>query len=147
MSVTMLQIPSPVVSVFFFVCWLLAGSQSAGAEEQPRFTLEVLSDQQPIESEIWNVGPSIRIVENMSLPNTCDDVGGTVTLRDAGSEVFVSLYPKEKALPGRAGCLQQATPVVVSVTIPDMPFIQGCHHHVTLETPERIMTKHLFIVW
>ncbi len=140
--------PIRILSAFFFMLLILACSQGARAEHQPKFTVETLpGDKGPIVSEIWSVGTSIRIYEVMSLPNTCDGIDGEVHFQSYGMEVFVELKPKGKDLPMGEGCTQKDTPVVVSVTIPNMPFVLGCHHFITLETPQGIKKHTVIINW
>ncbi len=127
---------------------ILACSQGARAEDHPKFTIETLpANKEPIVSEIWGVGTSIRIVEALSLPNTCDGIDGEVNFQGYGREISVKLKPKGNDLPKGKGCTQTDTPVVVSVTIPNMPFIPGCTHFIRLETPQRIKTDIVKIPW
>ncbi len=140
--------PIRILSASFFMLLILVHSQGARAEQQPKFTVETLpADKEPIDSKIWGVGTSIRIVEAMSLPNTCDGIDGEVNFQSYGREISVKLKPKGKDLPTGEGCTQTDTPVVVSVTIPNMPFIPGCMHFIRLETPQRITTDIVRIPW
>lgn len=135
-------------SAFFFILLILACSQGAKAEQQPKFTIETLpADKGPIASEIWSVGTSIRVVEVMSLHNTCDEVEGEVNFQNYNTEVFVKLKPKGQDFPMGKDCTPKEVPVAVSVTIPNMPFVVGCHHNITLETPQGIKHHGVTIVW
>jgi hypothetical protein len=138
----------PILSASLFVLAMLANAEGARAGQQPNFTIETLpADKGPIASEIWSVGTSIRIVEAMSLPNTCDGIEGEVNLKSNGTEVFVKLKPKGGEHLTEKGCTRKITPVVVSVTIPDMPFVPFCHHDITLETPQGIKKHGVTINW
>jgi hypothetical protein len=140
--------PNPVRCFFFFMLLILVYTRAAMAEQHPRFTIETLpADKAPATSEIWSVGTSIRIVEAMTLHNTCDGVEGDVNFQDSYSEVFVKLKPEGQNVPTGKECVTKEVPVVVSVTIPDMPFVVGCHHNITLETPQGIKTHGVRIVW
>ncbi len=139
-----------IVSASLVMLLILAFSQGVRAEKPPKpeFTIETLpADKGPIDSRIWSVGDSIRIVEAMSLPNTCDTVEGEVNFQDYNTEVFVKLKPKSQDSPEGKDCHPNDVPVVVSVTIPNMPFVAGCHHNITLETPQGIKTHGVRIVW
>jgi len=132
----------------FFILLALACSQGANAEDHPKFTIETHpAGNEPVDSNIWAIGDSIRIVEALSLPNSCDEVDGTVDFQDYDTEISVKLKPSGKNHPTEKGCTQVNTPVVVSVTIPNMPFVPGCHHNITLETPQRVTTHTVRIVW
>ncbi|HET6465823.1 MAG TPA: hypothetical protein VFH55_09470 [Nitrospiria bacterium] len=138
------------LSASLFILLILAFSQGVGAEKPPKpeFTIETLpADQGPIDARIWNIGDSIRIVEALSLPNTCDTVEGEVNFQDDNTEVFVKLKPKSQDSPGGGDCHPNDAPVMVSVTIPHMPFVVGCHHNITLETPQGIKTHGVTIIW
>lgn len=137
-----------VIFVSLFTLLILVCSLGARGEERIKYTIETLpADKGPNVSRIWDVGPSIRIVEVMTLPNSCAEVDGEVYLYNHYREVSVKLHLKEKVLPLKAECIQQATPVAVSVTIPNMPNIPGCHHHITLQTPYRLTTDDVFLIW
>jgi hypothetical protein len=129
---------------------ILAFSQGVGAKQPPKpeFTIETLpADNGPIDSRIWSVGDTIRIVEAMSLPNTCDTVEGEVKFQNYNTEVYVNLKPKSQDSPEGTDCRPTEGPVGVSVIIPNMPFVVGCHHNITLETPQGIKTHGVRIVW
>jgi hypothetical protein len=129
---------------------ILTLSRGVGAEQPPKpdFTIETLpADKGPVDARIWSIGDSIRIVETMSLPNTCDRVKGEVNFHDDNTEVFVKLKPESRDLSGEKDCHPNDVPVVVSVTIPRMPFVFGCHHNITLETPQGIKHHDVTIVW
>lgn len=139
-----------ILSAALVMFLILAISQGVRAEKPPKpdFTIETLpADKGPIEERIWSLGDSIRIVEAMSLPNTCDTVEGEVNFKDDDTEVFVKLKPKSQDSPGEKDCLPKDVPVAVSVTIPHMPFVVGCHHNITLETPQGIKTHGVSIIW
>jgi hypothetical protein len=142
--------PMRIVSATLVMLLILAFSQGVRAEQLPKseFAIETLpADKDPIESRIWSIGDSVRIVEAMSLPNTCDTVEGEVNFQDDYTEVFVKLKPKSQDPPGGEDCHPNDEPVAVSVTIPHMPFVVGCHHNITLETPQGIKTHGVRIVW
>ncbi|HUK56916.1 MAG TPA: hypothetical protein VLY20_09695 [Nitrospiria bacterium] len=144
----MTQKPIRNFSAFFLTLMILACGRGANAEQQPKFTIETLpADLEPVDSKIWSVGTSIRIVEVMALHNTCDGVEGEVNLRDSNTDVFVKLKPKSQDFPAGKDCTPKEVPVAVSVTIPHMPFVVGCHHNITLETPQGIKHHGVTIVW
>jgi hypothetical protein len=129
---------------------ILAFSHGVIAKQpsKPEFTIETLpADKGPIDGRIWSIGDSIRIVEGMILHNTCDGVEGEVNFQDYNTEIFVKLKPKSPDSPGGNDCHPNDVPVMVSVTIPNMPFVVGCHHNITLETPQGIKTQGVRIVW
>ncbi|HTN44401.1 MAG TPA: hypothetical protein VMN77_11460 [Nitrospiria bacterium] len=132
----------------FFFLLILANGPGAEAEDHPKFTIETHpAAQGPVDSNIWAIGDSIRIVEPLTLPNSCDGVDGTVDFHNYDTEISVKLKPKGMDLSTGNGCTQVNTPVVVSVTIPNMPFVPGCHHYITLETPQRVTTHTVRILW
>ena len=138
-----------ILSASLVILLILAFSQDVRAEKPPKpaFTIETLpADKEPVEARIWSIGDSIRIVEAMSLPNTCDTVAGEVYFQDDNTEVFVKLKPESQDSHAVKDCHPTDVPVVVSVTIPHMPFIGGCHHNITLETPQGINTHGVTIV-
>ena len=142
------QKPNRILFASFFILLTLACSQAVKAEDHPKFTIETHpADQGPVDSQIWAIGTSIRIVETLSLPNSCDEVDGTVDSQNYDTEILVKLKPKGKGLPMGKDCARLNTPVVVSITIPNMPFVPGCHHNITLETPQRVTTHTVRIVW
>jgi hypothetical protein len=135
------------VLMLFVLLTLLCGER-AGAEDGPRFTIETSpGDQGSTVSKIWSVATSIKIREAISLHNSCDRIDGEVNIRSRGREVFVTLKPKKRDLSTGESCVQRETPVMVTVTIPDMPFIPGCHHFIKLETPQRTITDSVIINW
>jgi len=142
--------PLRILSASLVMLLILAFCQGVGAEKpsKPQFTIETLpADPGPIDSRIWSVGDSIRIVEAMSLPNTCDTVEGEVNFKDYNTAVYVKLKPKSQDPSGGNDCHPKEVPVVVSITIPNMPFVVGCHHNITLETPQGIKTHGVRIIW
>lgn len=140
--------PIRILSASFFILLILAYSQGAGAEQQPKFTIETLpGDKEPIASEMYALGDSIRIVEALSLPNSCDEIDGEVNFQSNYREVSVKLKPKSKDLSTGEGCTQKDTPVFASVIISHMPFIPTCHHYITLETPQGIKKHTVIIHW
>ncbi|HTN43123.1 MAG TPA: hypothetical protein VMN77_04920 [Nitrospiria bacterium] len=142
--------PMRTLSALVVILLILAFSQDLRAKQPPKpeFTIETLpADNGPVESRIWSLGDSIRILEAMSLPNTCDTVVGEVKFQDDNTEVFVKLKPESQNPPGGTDCHPNDVPVMVSVTIPNMPFVVGCHHNITLETPQGIKTRGVRIVW
>lgn len=146
----MMHKPMRILSASLVMLLILAFIQGVSAKQPPKpeFTIEILpADNRPIDSRIWTVGDSIRIVEAMSLPNTCDTVEGEVKFTDYNTEVYVKLNPKSQDSPGGNDCFPKEVPVMVSVTIPNMPFVVGCHHNITLETPQGIKSHGVRIVW
>jgi hypothetical protein len=131
-----------------FTLLVVMGSGKVRAEDRPKFTIEASPiDQGSTEFKVWSVATSIKIREAIMLPNSCDRIDGEVNLRNRGSEVFVTLKPKESHLSSGGSCIQRETPVMVTVTIPDMPFIPGCHHVIRLETPQKTITDSVIVNW
>lgn len=119
----------------------------ARGEERPKFKIETLpADKASAPSKMWGVARTIKIVEPMSLSNSCERVEGEVAFRRRGTEIFVKLRPRQNDLPAE-GCTQGETPVTVTVTIPNMPFIPGCMHHIWLETPQGIVNDTVILNW
>ena len=135
----------------FLACLLLIPGHHALAEDHPRFTLETVSlDKERIVPKIWAVSTSIKILEPTSLSNPCDPVDGDVVIKDYGTKVMVKLKPRRidpSASPTGAPCNRTKVPTGVLLTIPSMPFIPGCTHFISLETPERTVTDIVVIDW
>jgi hypothetical protein len=140
--------PIRILSASFFMLLILAYGQGARAEQQPKFTIETLpGDKRPLVSEMYALGDSIRIVEALSLPNSCDEIEGEVNFQNNFTKVFVKLKPKSKDLSTGEGCTRKDTPVFASVIISHMPFVPTCHHYITLETPQGIKKHTVTIQW
>ena len=134
--------------LILFVLLTLACSARASAEDRPKFTIETSPDDQGSEAfKVWSVATSIKIRQAIMLSNSCDQIDGKVDLQNRGTEVFVALKPKESDRSSAGKCVQRETPVVVTVTIPNMPFIPGCHHIIRLETPEKTITDSVIVNW
>jgi hypothetical protein len=133
---------------FLFIFLTLACGRETRAEERPKFTIQTLpGDKGSTVSKMWGVATTIKIVETVYLPNTCDRIDGEVDIRKRGAEILVKLKPQDKNHLREEGCSQIETPVLVMVTIPDMPFIPGCMHNIRLETPQRTIMDTVTINW